>query len=126
MRTTRVGILAVAVLGIAPLLNAQYVRIADVDAIANGVSPPTVLESAFAPYTEEARAHGIEGTVTIEGLINEYSQIRNARILRGLGFGLDEVMDALKQWKFSPGKKDGQDVDVALSIAINFRLQPKQ
>ena len=49
MQTTRIGILAVAALGIAPLLNAQYVRIADVDAIANGVSPPTVLESAFAP-----------------------------------------------------------------------------
>src|SRR5262249_5254528 len=108
MHSTRIGILAVAILGIAPFLNAQRVRIADVDAIANGVSAPTVLESAFTPYTEEARARGIEGTVTIEALINEYTQIRNARILRGLGFGLDDVaLASVQDWLLSPATRNG-------------------
>ena len=32
-------------------------------------------------------------------------------------------MDALKQWKFTPGQMGGQDVDVALKVVINFKLQ---
>ena len=119
------------------MLNAQYVRITDVDAIANGVSPPTVLESAFAPYTEEAKVEPLyteearrarlEGVVILEAIVTKDGTVDAIHVVQGLAFGLtDSAMDALKQWKFSPGKKDGQDVDVALSIAINFRLQPKQ
>src|SRR6476660_3455923 len=91
--STRPMILAFLVtLGVAPSLSAQYVRIGNTGTIPPaGMTAPTVLKSAIALYTEDARSHGIEGTVTIEALIGEDGKSRSTKLLKGLGFGLDEV-----------------------------------
>jgi protein TonB len=37
--------------------------------------------------------------------------------------GLDEkAIDAVSQWKFKPGTKDGAPVTVIANIEVNFRL----
>jgi periplasmic protein TonB len=42
-------------------------------------------------------------------------------LVRSLGLGLDEkAIEAVKQWKFRPGQKDGQPVIVAATIEVNF------
>jgi len=47
----------------------------------------------------------------------------NIHVQRSLGLGLDEkAMEAVKKWRFSPGKKDGKAVTVAATIEVNFRL----
>ena len=49
----------------------------------------------------------------------------NGAVIEGLllGMGLDEkALEALKQWKFKPGSKDGKPVKVQASIEMNFRL----
>jgi hypothetical protein len=47
----------------------------------------------------------------------------NPRVLRGVGYGLDEkALEAVAQWKFRPGAKDGKPVTVAATIEVNFRL----
>lgn len=61
-----------AMLGVASSLHAQYVRIGNPGAIPPaGMTAPTILKSAIALYTEDARTHGIEGTVTVEALLGE-------------------------------------------------------
>ena len=48
---------------------------------------------------------------------------RNISVRRALGLGLDEkAIEAVKQWKFRPGTKDGDPVTVQASIEVNFRL----
>ncbi len=43
--------------------------------------------------------------------------------MKSLGLGLDEkAMEAVKQWKFKPGYKDGKAVAVAATVEVNFRL----
>jgi TonB family protein len=45
------------------------------------------------------------------------------RVSRSLGFGLDEkALEAVKQWRFEPAKKDGRPVAVQINIEVNFRL----
>jgi len=45
------------------------------------------------------------------------------RVQRPLGMGLDEkAIEAVKQWKFEPAKKDGQAVPVMINVEVNFRL----
>jgi protein TonB len=49
--------------------------------------------------------------------------IQDARVLRGLGLGLDEnAVAAIRQWEFSPGMKEGQPVPVAATVEVNYRL----
>jgi protein TonB len=37
--------------------------------------------------------------------------------------GLDEkAIEAVEKWKFKPGMKDGQAVNVRVTIEVNFRL----
>ena len=53
----------------------------------------------------------------------ESSGRHNARIARSLGLGLDEkALEAVRQWKFEPARKDGQPVAVLVNVEVNFRL----
>jgi len=91
--------------------------------IGNGVTPPKVLRKVEPEYTGEARAAGLQGTVAITCEIGTDGLARNFRILRGLGLGLDEkTIDAVSQWQFQPGAKDGQPVPVLGTIEVNWRL----
>ena len=50
-------------------------------------------------------------------------RVHNARIARSLGLGLDEkALEAVRQWKFEPARKDGQPVAVLVNVEVNFRL----
>ena len=108
MRIPRTILTFIAMLCITPLLQAQYVRISNTEGIApnGGMSPPTVLKSTLALYTDEARAHGVEGTVTVEAVMGEDGRIIKVRVLKGLGFGLDEnALASVQEWAFSPATK---------------------
>ena len=88
-----------------------------------GVSPPSVVQKVEPEYSEEGRAAGLQGTVVVQVVIGPKGVARDARILRGLGLGLDEqAIEAISQWQFKPGVKDGQAVPVAATIEVHWRL----
>jgi TonB family protein len=40
-----------------------------------------------------------------------------------VGYGLDEqALDAIAQWTFKPGMRDGMAVPVQATIEVNFKL----
>jgi TonB family protein len=113
-----------AMLGATPLLHAQYVRIGNSGTPPAGMTAPTLLKSAIALYTEDARIHGIEGTVTIEALIDEDGTIKSTRLLKGLGFGLDEVaLTSVQSWTLSPATRNGLPVSVGAQLDVAFSLR---
>ena len=65
-----------------------------------------------------------QGSVVLSAIVRKDGSIEILKVLRGLGLGLDEnAIEALKKWKFRPGTRSGQPVDVALNIEINFALR---
>ncbi len=91
--------------------------------IGGGVSSPRLLHKVEPEYSEEARKAKYQGTVMLAVEVWEDGIAHNIRILRSLGLGLDEkAMQAVRQWRFAPGRKDGKPVRVAAQIQVSFRL----
>ncbi len=88
------------------------------------VTPPSLLQKKEPEYSEEARSAKLTGRVRLYAEIGPDGTARNIRAVERLGLGLDEqAIDAIRQWRFKPGAKNGQPVTVAATIEVNFRLQ---
>jgi TonB family protein len=91
--------------------------------VGNGVTAPVVLYKREPEYTEEARKAKYSGTVLLSVEIDPSGTPTNIQVQRGVGLGLDErAIEAVRQWKFKPGYKDGNPVTVMANIEVNFRL----
>jgi TonB family protein len=92
--------------------------------VGGGVSPPAVLSRVEPRYPDEARKAKCGGTTVAEAIVRKDGTVSILRIARSAGCaGLDDAaIEALKQWRFRPGMKDGMPVDVAINIEINFNL----
>jgi len=91
--------------------------------VGNGVTAPIVLYKKEPEYSEEARKAKYQGTVVLYIEVDPSGRAVNPRVVRSLGLGLDEkALEAVRQWKFKPGYKDGKPVTVAATIEVNFRL----
>jgi periplasmic protein TonB len=91
--------------------------------VGGGVTAPVVLTKKDPEYSEEARKAKYQGTVLLAIEVSPSGTASNIKVVRSLGLGLDEkAIEAVKQWKFKPGYKDGKPVTVAATIEVNFRL----
>ena len=87
-----------------------------------GVTAPVLLYKREPEYTEEARQAKYSGSVLLYVEVDPSGKATNIRVQHSLGLGLDEkAIEAVKQWKFKPGTKDGNPVTVAATIEVNFR-----
>jgi len=83
----------------------------------------TPLETARPTYTDDARAAGIEGRVRVEISLDENGTVVSAKVLSGLGHGLDEsAVAAAKRMRFSPATRGGVAVKSTFVISIRFEL----
>ena len=92
--------------------------------VGGGVSEPVVIWQVQPEYSEEARKARYEGVVRLDAIIHKDGSIQILRVLRSLGFGLDEkAIEALEQWKFRPGMRGGEPVAVSMNIEVTFNLR---
>jgi TonB family protein len=84
---------------------------------------PMVLFQVEPEFSEEARKAKLQGVVMLYGEVDTNGRLRNIRVTRGLGLGLEEkAIEAVKQWRFRPGTRDGKPVVAAATIEVNFHL----
>ena len=91
--------------------------------VGGGVSAPRTLYAPDPEYSEEARKAKYQGVVVLWVVVGPDGRVHDMRVARPLGLGLDEkALEAVKQWRFEPARKDGQAVAVQVNIEVNFRL----
>lgn len=91
--------------------------------VGGGVSAPRIIYAPDPEFSEEARKAKYQGTVVIWAVVDTQGNTRDIRVSRSLGMGLDEkAIDAIRKWRFEPGRKDGVVVAVQVNIEVNFRL----
>jgi len=89
-----------------------------------GVTAPVLTYSRDPDYSEEARQARLVGTVLLSIVVAPDGSPRDIKVTRPLGSGLDEkAIEAIREWKFRPGTKDGQPVAVSLSVEVAFHLR---
>ena len=95
----------------------------DIYSPGDGVSIPRAIYSPEPEFSEEARRSKYQGEVTLLATIGADGHTRDLRVVRSLGMGLDEkALEAVRTWRFEPGKKDGRPVAVQMNIIVSFHL----
>jgi TonB family protein len=117
----RIGVALAAVAMLVPLSAFQSRRI--YHAGEDGVTTPSVTYKVQPSYTAEAKEAKIQGAVTLSLVVNAQGHAEDIKVTQSLDTGLDlNAVTAVSQWLFAPGTKDGQPVDVGVTIVINFKL----
>jgi TonB family protein len=89
-----------------------------------GLSMPRFASWANPSYTSSAAAAGIHGTVVISCLVTKDGETAEIKVLKSLDPGLDaEVVNAVRDWRFTPGRRNGKPVPVVVSIELTFTLK---
>jgi protein TonB len=90
----------------------------------SGIEPPRLLREVRPNYTEEGRRRQIEGEVDLEVVVGRDGHPSSVRVVRGLGAGLDQqAVLAVRQWRFSPARRNGVPVDVIVDVSVGFTLR---
>jgi protein TonB len=85
---------------------------------------PAALQTRVTPhYPPAAKRDGVEGVVVLFITINEKGRVDSARVLRGIGSGLDEsALDAARTTTWFPATIDGQPVRSTRRFNVRFSL----
>jgi TonB family protein len=93
--------------------------------LSDGVSRPAVLSRVEARYTAAAIRRQLQGFVTLQFVVEPDGTVGPVRVLTSLNAetGLDgAAIEALRQWRFSPGLKDGAPVRVMAIAQLIFAI----
>jgi protein TonB len=82
-----------------------------------------ILDQPRPLYTAEGRDKRIEGEVILQVNFAANGTIEIERVVRGLGYGLDDAAkSAAQKIKFHPATQDGEPVDTTAFVHVNFQL----
>ena len=92
----------------------------------DGVSLPRVVKEVKAEYTAAAREAGIQGFVQMSTVVRADGTVGDVKVTESLDpeFGLDnQAVEAVKQWLFKPGTREGESVAVRVTVEMHFMLK---
>jgi periplasmic protein TonB len=89
-----------------------------------GTTAPVCSVCPLPLYTDEARHVKVQGTVTLRVLVGADGKASQIRVVRGIGYGLDErAIETVRGWKFRPARDAAHRAIAAwVTIEAIFRL----
>jgi len=82
------------------------------------------IQNVSPSYPPMALRRGMEADVTLRIIVGPEGNVTRAEIVKGGGAGFDEeALKAVKQSRFEPAQKDGQNVFAEFTYIYRFRLQ---
>jgi TonB family protein len=110
--------LIAATLALSNLLSAQEL---------SHTTAPRVLSKVNAVYSDQARLLHLEGDVILRVVVGIDGLARNPEVIGGyIGPDLEQsAIDAVQKWRFAPGTKDGEPVEMPPEVEVNFRIPDK-
>ncbi len=74
-------------------------------------------------FPQEAKDNHVNGAVKTEFTVDSLGNIKDVKVLEGLGYGCDEAaIAAIKSMpKWTPGKKNGKPVEIKYTLPVRFQ-----
>ena len=76
-------------------------------------------------YPPLARQARIEGTVVLNVIVSKAGEVRATEVISGHPMLVPSALEAVKQWRYTPYLQDGEPVEVATPVQVNFRIADK-
>ncbi|GBD89526.1 gram-negative bacterial tonB protein [bacterium BMS3Abin04] len=74
-------------------------------------------------YPEIAQQAHVQGKVYVLAFVNKNGNVDDVKVIKGIGAGCDEqVVNAVRSSKFSPGIMKGKPVNVKMAIQFQFKM----
>ncbi len=88
----------------------------------SGITAPRKAVDVAPTYPPIARNAHIEGIVVLEATIDTEGRVTDLRVLRSVPLLDDAALQAVRQWRFTPGQLNGQAVAVIITVTVRFAL----
>jgi TonB family protein len=90
-----------------------------------GLSGPVPLRKVDPKYPPDMVNEHVQGEVLLYAIIRADGSVDSVQLLRGIEPELDRnAMEALSRWKFRPGLRNNQPVELEAFVRIPFRYNP--
>lgn len=107
--------------------GSSQIRVVEESGFQEETTPPVIVRSDPAPYTESARDKGVEGIVVLMVLVRRDGSIGGISVSKSLEESLDQsALQAVRKWEFQPATRGGQAVNVVIEVPIEFALPKKR
>ena len=84
---------------------------------------PKVLSQVRPVYPPDLHSQGVGGDVLVDFIVDTTGAVRNAFAVRSSNPEfIKPALDSVNQWKFSPGKVAGKDVNTHMQVPIVFTM----
>jgi TonB family protein len=90
--------------------------------VGGNIRPPRKLRDVAPGYPSAAASAGIQGVVTLAGIIGSDGFMKDVRVLSSPNGDLAQAsIDAVRQWEFDPTLLDGMPMDTLMEVTVSFR-----
>ena len=85
------------------------------------LEPMKVLRTVQPIYPAIARVRRLSGSVIVQVTVGKDGKVHNPQFVSGQPVFRDAAFDAVKQWQFKPATLNGQPIDQATQIKMDFK-----
>jgi TonB family protein len=86
------------------------------------MTAPSMISGPNPEYTQDAIDRGVEGPMSVRCVVTVEGKVRSCKVVKGLPFMNQAVIDALERRKYKPAMAQGKPVDVYYVFNLRLRL----
>jgi protein TonB len=91
--------------------------------VGGDIKPPERTIYKAPQYPPAAQAARIEGTVTLEAIIDAEGVVQNVKVLGSVPLLDRAAVEAVQQWRYTPTRLNGVAIPIIMTVRVTFTLK---
>ena len=91
--------------------------------VGGDIKPPERTVYKAPQYPPAAQAARIEGTVTLEAIIDAEGVVQNVKVLKSMPLLDRAAIEAVQLWRYTPTRLNGVAIPVVMTVRVTFTLK---